>query len=186
VKVEYYDTDQDTDEPLKSDPKTGLSALRSATRTITITFQTPEKKAPAVPQPLPHPRPAEVARPRQAPSGLESKVSYFPGMIALDFGTSNSAVAVYDPAEIRPWDGLPLEQERRLRDLLADWAQAPAASAVPGSTDGDWDIFRDRVGKNLGLRGRAGPVTPLRGPERGGPCHDAPAVRPGGPARPPV
>jgi hypothetical protein len=42
----------------------------------------------------------------------------FPGLLAVDFGTSGSTVTMYDPGEIPVDRGLALEQELRMRELL--------------------------------------------------------------------
>ncbi len=73
----------------------------------------------------------------------------FPGWFALDFGTSNSTVTLFDPIEVPIAEVLPKEQELRLRDRLAQWLSSPAAVALPDISAGEWDKFIADISKNL-------------------------------------
>ena len=42
----------------------------------------------------------------------------FKGLMAIDFGTSNSTVTLYDPGVVEDLTGLAPEQENRLKELL--------------------------------------------------------------------
>jgi hypothetical protein len=73
----------------------------------------------------------------------------FPGWLALDFGTSNSTVTLFDPIEVPIAEILPKEQETRLRHRLAEWLSSPAAMALPDINPNDWEKFIADISKNL-------------------------------------
>ncbi|MBD2252287.1 virulence factor SrfB [Nostoc parmelioides] len=73
----------------------------------------------------------------------------FPGWFALDFGTSNSTVTLFDPIEVPIAEVLPREQELRLRDRLSQWLSSPAAIALPEASASEWDKFILDISKNL-------------------------------------
>ncbi|WP_242054917.1 molecular chaperone [Nostoc flagelliforme] len=83
----------------------------------------------------------------QEPSEKQQK--RFPGWFALDFGTSNSTVTLFDPIEVPIAEILPKEQEMRLRDRLSEWLSAPASVALPDVSDDDWEKFIVEISKNL-------------------------------------
>lgn len=73
----------------------------------------------------------------------------FPGWLALDFGTSNSTVTLFDPIEVPIAEILPKEQETRLRHRLAEWLSSPPAIALPDINPNDWEKFIADISKNL-------------------------------------
>jgi len=73
----------------------------------------------------------------------------FPGWFALDFGTSNSTVTLFDPIEVPIAEILPREQEQRLRDRMAQWLSTPATAALPEVNPGEWERFLADLSKNL-------------------------------------
>jgi hypothetical protein len=73
----------------------------------------------------------------------------FPGWLAIDFGTSNSTVTIFDPIEVKIAQLLPKEQQTRLLKLLATWLSSPANEALPGVNSGDWENFIAGISKNL-------------------------------------
>jgi molecular chaperone DnaK (HSP70) len=79
----------------------------------------------------------------------DKKRKRFPGWFALDFGTSNSTVTLFDPIEVPITEILPREQELRLRERLAQWLSSPAAVALPDVSASDWDKFLAEISKNL-------------------------------------
>ncbi len=83
----------------------------------------------------------------QEPSDKQQK--RFPGWFALDFGTSNSTVTLFDPIEVPIAEILPKEQEMRLRDRLSQWLSSPASVALPDVSDDDWEKFIVEISKNL-------------------------------------
>ncbi|MBD2450783.1 virulence factor SrfB [Nostoc sp. FACHB-152] len=92
--------------------------------------------------------------PFQLPNSAEKQPSHqpqkrFPGWFALDFGTSNSTVTLFDPIEIPIAEILPREQELRLRDRLAQWLNSPAAEALPDISEAEWQKFIIDISKNL-------------------------------------
>ncbi|WP_242059100.1 MULTISPECIES: molecular chaperone [Nostoc] len=83
----------------------------------------------------------------QEPSEKQQK--RFPGWFALDFGTSNSTVTLFDPIEVPIAEILPKEQEMRLRDRLSQWLSSPASVALPDVSADDWEKFIGEISKNL-------------------------------------
>ncbi|WP_230967192.1 molecular chaperone [Nostoc commune] len=83
----------------------------------------------------------------QEPSEKQQK--RFPGWFALDFGTSNSTVTLFDPIEVPIAEILPKEQEMRLRDRLSQWLSSPASVALPDVSADDWEKFIAEISKNL-------------------------------------
>jgi hypothetical protein len=73
----------------------------------------------------------------------------FPGWFAVDFGTSNSTVTLFDPIEVAIADILPKEQEMRLLKRLAEWLGASASNALPGVSTSEWEKFIDDISKSL-------------------------------------
>ena len=83
------------------------------------------------------------------PNNLEKPQKRFPGWFAVDFGTSNSTVTLFDPIEVPIAEILPREQELRLRQRLAQWLSSPATIALPDISAGEWEKFITEVSKNL-------------------------------------
>lgn len=73
----------------------------------------------------------------------------FPGWFALDFGTSNSTVTLFDPIEVPIAEILPKEQELRLRKRLAEWFSSDTTSALPDIGVNEWEKFITNISKNL-------------------------------------
>ncbi|MFN6566464.1 molecular chaperone [Dendronalium sp. ChiSLP03b] len=78
-----------------------------------------------------------------------SEKKRFPGWFALDFGTSNSTVTLFDPIEVPIAEVLPKEQELRLRDRLGQWLSSPASVALPDVSAAEWEKFLADISKNL-------------------------------------
>lgn len=79
----------------------------------------------------------------------EKQKKRFPGWFALDFGTSNSTVTLFDPIEVPIAEVLPREQELRLRSRMAEWLSSPPELALPDVSAGEWEKFLADVSKNL-------------------------------------
>ncbi len=79
----------------------------------------------------------------------EKQRKRFPGWLALDFGTSNSTVTLFDPIEVPIAEVLPREQELRLRERMAEWLNSPSDLALPDVSAGEWDKFLADISKNL-------------------------------------
>ncbi|CEJ42319.1 Uncharacterized protein apha_00164 [Umezakia ovalisporum] len=73
----------------------------------------------------------------------------FPGWFALDFGTSNSTVTLFDPIEVPIAEILPKEQEIRLRQRMGEWLSSPTSLALPDVNAHDWEKFIADISKNL-------------------------------------
>jgi hypothetical protein len=77
--------------------------------------------------------------PEPLPENQKPEITY-PGWFAIDFGTSNSTVTLYDPKVIVTPDSLPSEQEVRLRERLAMWLNQRPMYDVPGINRDAWDL----------------------------------------------
>ncbi|MEH2297300.1 molecular chaperone [Nostoc sp.] len=84
----------------------------------------------------------------------EKQQKRFPGWFALDFGTSNSTVTLFDPIEVPIAEILPKEQEIRLRERLSQWLSSPASVALPDVSADDWENFIAEISKNLEIEPR--------------------------------
>lgn len=75
----------------------------------------------------------------------------YPGWLAIDFGTSNSTVTLFDPIQVEIAQLLPKEQQTRLLKRLAEWLGSSATDALPGVNAEEWKKFIDEISKNLRL-----------------------------------
>ncbi|MEA5581667.1 molecular chaperone [Nodularia harveyana UHCC-0300] len=96
----------------------------------------------------------DIGSPIEMSQYIEKKIANkpqkrFPGWFALDFGTSNSTVTLFDPIEVPIAEVLPREQEVRLRDRMAEWLSSPASVALPDVNANDWEKFIADISKNL-------------------------------------
>ncbi|MEA5597108.1 molecular chaperone [Rivularia sp. UHCC 0363] len=73
----------------------------------------------------------------------------FPGWFAMDFGTSNSTVTLFDPINVEIPDILQKEQEMKLFELLSKWLSSPANKAVPGVNSSEWEQFLGDISNSL-------------------------------------
>jgi hypothetical protein len=73
----------------------------------------------------------------------------YPGWLAMDFGTSNSTVTLFDPIEVPIPELLPKEQQTRLLERLAQWLSSSATNPLPGINASEWEKFIDDISKNL-------------------------------------
>ncbi|MBW4502577.1 MAG: virulence factor SrfB [Scytonema hyalinum WJT4-NPBG1] len=74
----------------------------------------------------------------------------YPGWLAVDFGTSNSTVTLFDPIEVSNVALLPKEQQTRLLERLAEWLSLSATDALPNVIDSrEWEKFIDDISKSL-------------------------------------
>ncbi len=121
VTVEYFDSDDKTGEP-------NLSATKTSTTECKI--WTSGDPLPPMSVLIPNLKPMEPSKKRE--------ITY-PGWFAIDFGTSNSTVTLYDPKVIVTPDSLPTEQEVRLRDRLAAWLNECPVDHSPGISRDAWD-----------------------------------------------
>ncbi|MCC5635593.1 molecular chaperone [Nostoc sp. CHAB 5844] len=138
VIVEYFDSDF-SGEPLLSEPKQIKAACYLWTPS-TSEAQIIKSDISMNPFQLPN-------SPEKRPISQQQK--RFPGWFALDFGTSNSTVTLFDPIEIPIAEILPREQELRLRDRLAQWLNSPASEALPDISETEWQKFIIDISKNL-------------------------------------
>ncbi|MEO1374998.1 MAG: molecular chaperone [Cyanobacteria bacterium J06635_10] len=82
----------------------------------------------------------------------KSDITY-PGWFAIDFGTSNSTVTLYDPKVIVTPHTLPSEQEEKLSEKLAFWLTECPVDEIPGISrdvwSGEWQKLSNHLSKNL-------------------------------------
>ena len=81
----------------------------------------------------------------------EKQRKRFPGWLALDFGTSNSTVTLFDPIEVPIAEVLPREQELRLRERMAEWFNSSPDLALPDVSSSEWEKFLVDISKNLAI-----------------------------------
>jgi hypothetical protein len=74
----------------------------------------------------------------------------FKGLVAMDFGTSNSTITLYDPGVVEDLTGLAPEQEGRLKELLlTELMKDDCSSKLPDAEPDAWQALVERVGGNL-------------------------------------
>jgi hypothetical protein len=133
VTVEYFDSDE-TGNP-------NLSLSKNSTSECNIwTYAGIEDTViqMSVRDTLPLPLPGPFYKPEPVQESKKPEISY-PGWFAIDFGTSNSTVTLYDPKVIVTPDSLPSEQEVRLRERMAAWLNQRPVDDVPGISHNAWD-----------------------------------------------
>jgi len=97
------------------------------------------QEIPQFPISPPAPVPPFEIKPTTQPL-VEKKAKDYPGWFAIDFGTSNSTVTLYDPKRVDPPNNLPKEQEERLRELLAKWVNERPTDDSLNISDTEWKI----------------------------------------------
>jgi hypothetical protein len=121
---------------------------------------------------------AEVPGKAAAEVGLRllCQEDVFKGLIAIDFGTSNSTVTLYDPGVVEDLTGLAPEQENRLRELLlSELMNEDCSCKLPDADPEAWRGLVERVGGNL--PGDGPPCQRLRSALRAGGNRTFEAVR---------
>src|SRR5262249_38153284 len=82
--------------------------------------------------------------------GLLCQEDVFKGLMAIDFGTSNSTVTLYDPGVVEDLTGLAPEQENRLKELLlTELMDEDCNCKLPDADPQAWRGLIERVGGNL-------------------------------------
>jgi hypothetical protein len=100
----------------------------------------------------------------------------FKGLIAIDFGTSNSTVTLYDPGVVEDLTGLAPEQEARLKELLlTEMMKDDCSCKLPDADPEAWRSLVERVGGIL--PGEGPPCQRLRAALRAGGQRMFEAVR---------
>ncbi|MBC6474132.1 MAG: hypothetical protein GDA48_16080 [Hormoscilla sp. GM102CHS1] len=122
VKVEYFDSDAEG-QPNRSEVKSVTASCKIVSRAVPETG---------------NPDPPERER-TTVQSGETNQMEKFAGWLAIDFGTSNSTVTLYDARFAVQLDSLPREQEQKLRARLAQWFNDRPLDPRPGVRDRDWD-----------------------------------------------
>ncbi|MBW4633728.1 MAG: molecular chaperone [Iphinoe sp. HA4291-MV1] len=134
VTVEYFDSDE------IGNPN--LSKSRNSTVECNIwTYAGIEDNVIQMPvrDRLPLPLPVPFYKPEPPQESKKPEITY-PGWFAIDFGTSNSTVTLYDPKVIVTPDSLPGEQEVRLRERMAAWLnQRPVDDDTLGISRNAWE-----------------------------------------------
>ncbi|MCI0463842.1 MAG: virulence factor SrfB, partial [Gemmataceae bacterium] len=100
----------------------------------------------------------------------------FKGLIAIDFGTSNSTVTLYDPGVVEDLTGLAPEQEARLKELLlTELMKEDCSCKLPDADPEAWRTLVERVGGNI--PGDGTPCQRLRSALRAGGTRMFEAIR---------
>lgn len=147
VTVSYKDSDaagNPIEDRVKAASSETLITFLPAS-TISTTSPNQDKTSPDLnTQPTPPTTPTDQKEtPPAKPTG-----PMFPGWIAIDFGTSNSTIAVYDPLEIRPVKGLPEEQLLRLQKKVLAWLKEspPGQNAKGLPLAEEWKKILQQIG----------------------------------------
>jgi hypothetical protein len=112
----------------------------------------------------------------ELPLRLLCQEDVFKGLIAMDFGTSNSTVTLYDPGVVEDLTGLAPEQEARLKELLLTELMQDDCSCKLADADPEaWRSLVERVGGNL--PGEGTPCQRLRSALRAGGVRMFEAIR---------
>jgi hypothetical protein len=102
--------------------------------------------------------PLEVAARAEVPGKASAELllrllcqeDVFKGLMAIDFGTSNSTVTLYDPGVVEDLTGLAPEQEHRLKELLlSELMDDDCGGKLPDADPQAWRSLIERVGGNL-------------------------------------
>lgn len=153
VSIDYYDSDENGNADLAAAKNVKAQChLYSSVEKI-APIPSPQTKTipqPTVSQPPPMPS-SQIKQTTQAPDGKTE--NYYPGWFAIDFGTSNSTVTLYDPKKVASPKNLPKEQEMRLRELLARWINQRPKDDSLKKNDSDWETewkkLLDQIKKNF-------------------------------------
>jgi hypothetical protein len=92
---------------------------------------------------------------------VEALGGQFPGQFAVDFGTSNSTITIYESKEIRPRP-LPIDQQEELRHQFEDWFAKPTDRALEGVGEAEFISFVKSVARNLQAAPGEDPVDTVR------------------------
>lgn len=96
--------------------------------------------------------PTPTSQPHPEPKPMKPNLTY-PGWFAIDFGTSNSTVTLYDPKVIVTPETLPSEQEMRLRERISSWLNKrpieEIASTNRATWEAEWQKFLSELGKDF-------------------------------------
>ena len=145
VTIEYFDSDPggspDLSNPMKIETLCHLFSSdvsqQQARDPVFKTSAPPKESAPT------------QLKTKQKKEFSEKKEITFPGWLAIDLGTSNSTVTLFDPRVVSPPLTLPKEQEQRLCQRLAEWLNSPPGDTLPGVSASEWEKFTSEIGKNL-------------------------------------
>jgi hypothetical protein len=144
VNVQYFDSDQSLDKPVLSAPKNVAASCH-------LVSSDSLRKTPAI-NDSGGLLVTESSHSTKAGINIESTtpnssrlVKEFPGWLAIDFGTSNSTVTLFDTRKVPSLKTLPKEQEERLREHLMQWLSLPASEALPDVDSETWENFRKDV-----------------------------------------
>ncbi|MEC4818142.1 MAG: molecular chaperone [Scytonema sp. PMC 1069.18] len=135
VSVEYFSSDEVGNPNLQA-VQTSIAECKIWTYAAKedIVTQMSVRDTPQFPQ-----LPVPFFKPEPVIENQKPELTY-PGWFAIDFGTSNSTVTLYDPKVIVTPDGLPTEQEGRLRSRMAVWLNQCPVDDVPGISRDAWDL----------------------------------------------
>ena len=145
IKVNYYDS------TLADETKPNLETLQTVSKTCVLltpgTSPSLNQQLNSVIDIINPPESSSSNLPLQSAQDLTTPP--FPGWLAIDFGTSNSTVTMFDPRVV-PDDGLPEEQDKRVRSRFAEWFDRPEQIFL-GSTPSDWHQMMVSLARKLDL-----------------------------------
>ncbi|NJN11602.1 MAG: molecular chaperone [Richelia sp. RM1_1_1] len=144
VDIDYFDSDA-SGQPLKS-------ARKYVAASCYLWFPGLEKPSVAPEPQLNNTSPQTTQPPVTAMNSAQpnhDNEKRFPGWLAVDFGTCNSTVTLFDPNEVPISNILPIEQEARLRQRLGEWLSSAPAVALPDVNILEWEKFIVDISKSL-------------------------------------
>ena len=140
VSIDYFDSDESGDANL-SVPKNVKAQCNLSSS------NEPQQASPPTPKPVSPQKPIQLKdlgdQSHSSPPP-EKRIAY-PGWFAIDFGTSNSTVTLYDPKQVNPPKNLPKEQESCLRQLLADWINKRPMDESLKMSNTDWNTEWEKL-----------------------------------------
>jgi hypothetical protein len=170
VSVDYFESDESGNADLSASKNVKAECHLFSSLFVPIpwlqTEQLPESSVEKT-APIPSSQTKEIPQPPVSTSAfvppsqkkqtsqppVEKTAKDFPGWFAIDFGTSNSTVTLYDPRRVDPPQNLPKEQEERLRELLAQWVnQRPSDDSLNINNtewETEWKKLLSEISKNF-------------------------------------
>ncbi len=79
------------------------------------------------------------------------KMIEYPGWVAIDFGTCNTTVTLFDPKQVSQDLILPEEQQKSLENKLTEWLNSSVSETFLTVSSGEWQQFINELRQNLNI-----------------------------------
>ncbi|MBD2183944.1 acetate and sugar kinases/Hsc70/actin family protein [Aerosakkonema funiforme] len=139
VIVEYFDSDA-AGNPILAIPQT-------ASKSCYLFTPKTEPEIPAIDINKIEPQPAVIVE--EKPKPVEKNLNESTDWLAIDFGTSNSTVTLFDASFVSNEKSLPKEQKERLGELLVEWLNSTTVDALAGVSVAEWERFIGDIKKDV-------------------------------------